>query len=304
MRRARHVEVQILGDPRQPGAPVRARLHGAAAQPEGGRARAGALSRPGRRDELCEAALRLARAVNYTHAGTVEFLMDADTGKFYFIEVNPRIQVEHTVTEQVTGIDIVKAQIRITEGAASATPESGVPRPACRQDIRLNGHALQCRVTTEDPENGFIPDYGRITAYRSAAGFGIRLDGGTAYSGAVITPYYDSLLVKVTAWAPTPKRRSRAWTARCANSASAAWRPTCSSSRTSSPSAFRSGTAARPVSSTRRRSCSTSARARPGHRCCVSSADVTVNGNPEMKGRKLPALPLARPIRSRCPSPR
>ena len=102
-----------------------------------------------------------------------------------------------------------------------------------QDDIPLNGHALQCRVTTEDPENGFLPDYGRLAAYRSAAGFGIRLDAGTAYGGAVITPYYDSLLVKVTAWAPTAARGHRsAWTARCASSASAAWRPTCSSSRT------------------------------------------------------------------------
>ncbi|MRX37332.1 pyruvate carboxylase, partial [Aminobacter sp. MDW-2] len=137
----------------------------------------------------------------YVGAGTVEFLQDADTGKFYFIEVNPRIQVEHTVTEQVTGIDIVKAQIHILDGFAIGTPESGVPVQA---DIRLNGHALQCRITTEDPEQNFIPDYGRITAYRGATGFGIRLDGGTAYSGAVITRFYDPLLEKVTAWAPTP----------------------------------------------------------------------------------------------------
>jgi pyruvate carboxylase len=127
--------------------------------------------------------------------------MDADTGKFYFIEVNPRIQVEHTVTEVVTGIDIVKAQIHILDGFAIGTPESGVPK---QEDIRLNGHALQCRITTEDPEQNFIPDYGRITAYRSASGFGIRLDGGTSYSGAIITRYYDPLLVKVTAWAPSP----------------------------------------------------------------------------------------------------
>ncbi|RUY73325.1 pyruvate carboxylase, partial [Mesorhizobium sp. M7A.F.Ca.CA.001.09.2.1] len=115
--------------------------------------------------------------------------------------VNPRIQVEHTVTEQVTGIDIVKAQIHILDGFAIGTPESGVP---AQKDIRLNGHALQCRITTEDPEHNFIPDYGRITAYRGATGFGIRLDGGTAYSGAVITRFYDPLLEKVTAWAPTP----------------------------------------------------------------------------------------------------
>jgi pyruvate carboxylase len=207
VRRARHVEVQIMGD-----------LHGNIVhlyerdcsvqrrnQKVVERAPAPYLDAAQRAD-LCEAALRLARAVGYTHAGTVEFLMDADTGRFYFIEVNPRIQVEHTVTEQVTGIDIVQSQIRITEGARIGEP--GCPVPA-QADIRLNGHALQCRVTTEDPENGFTPDYGRITAYRSAAGFGVRLDGGTAYTGAVITPYYDSLLVKVTSWAPTPPEAIR-----------------------------------------------------------------------------------------------
>jgi pyruvate carboxylase len=154
------------------------------------------------RRELCEAALKIGRAVNYKAAGTVEFLQDADTGKFYFIEVNPRIQVEHTVTECVTGVDIVKAQIRMAEGARIGTPESGVPR---QEDIRVSAHALQCRITTEDPENNFVPDYGRITAYRSPAGFGIRLDAGTAYAGAIITRSYDSLLVKVTAWSPTPE---------------------------------------------------------------------------------------------------
>jgi pyruvate carboxylase len=119
--------------------------------------------------------------------------MDADTGAFYFIEVNPRVQVEHTVTEEVTGIDIVKAQIRICEGHAIGDPESGVP---AQDEIELHGHALQCRITTEDPDQNFIPDYGRITAYRGATGFGIRLDGGTAYSGAVITRFYDPLLGK------------------------------------------------------------------------------------------------------------
>jgi len=201
VRRAHHVEVQVLGDTH--GNLVHLFERDCSVQRRNQkvveRAPAPYLD-DARRAELCEAALSLARAVVYTHAGTVEFLMDADTGKFYFIEVNPRIQVEHTVTEQVTGIDIVKAQIRITEGARIGEP--GGPVPA-QPDIRLNGHALQCRITTEDPENGFTPDYGRISAYRSAAGFGLRLDGGTAYSGAVIMPYYDSLLVKVTAWAPT-----------------------------------------------------------------------------------------------------
>ena len=152
------------------------------------------------REALCRHALSIGRAVGYVNAGTVEFLQDADTGQCYFIEVNPRIQVEHTVTEMVTGIDLVKAQIRIAEGAAIGAPGSGVPAQA---DIRVAGHAMQCRVTTEDPENNFIPDYGAITAYRSPAGFGIRLDAGTAYTGAFITRSYDSLLVKVTAWAPS-----------------------------------------------------------------------------------------------------
>src|SRR6202023_2621122 len=143
--------------------------------------------------ELCSAALSIGRASMYLNAGTVEFLQDADTGKFYFIEVNPRIQVEHTVTECVTGIDLVKAQLRIAQGARIGTPESGVPR---QEDIHVSAHALQCRVTTEDPENNFVTDYGRVTAYRSPAGFGIRLDAGTAYAGAIITRFYDSLLVK------------------------------------------------------------------------------------------------------------
>ena len=188
---------------RKPGAPVRARLHRAAPPPEGGGARAGGV--PERRrsaQALCAAALAIGRAARYRNAGTVEFLQDADSGRCYFIEVNPRIQVEHTVTEAVTGIDLVKAQIRIADGARIGTPESGVPAQA---DIRVSAHALQCRITTEDPENNFIPDYGKIAAYRSPAGFGIRLDAGTAYTGAIITRSYDSLLVKVTAWAPTPE---------------------------------------------------------------------------------------------------
>ena len=122
--------------------------------------------------------------------------MDAETDEFFFIEVNPRIQVEHTVTEQVTGVDLVKSQIRVAMGAKIGDPPTDIP---AQKDLHLNGHALQCRVTTEDPENSFNPDYGKITAYRSPAGFGIRLDGGTAYNGAVITPFFDSLLVKVTA---------------------------------------------------------------------------------------------------------
>jgi len=151
---------------------------------------------PALRQELCEAAVRLAASAGYVGAGTVEFLVDGE-GRWYFIEMNPRIQVEHTVTEMVTGIDVVRSQLRVAEGHPLASPEIGI---ADQSAVTVRGFALQCRITTEDPANGFVPDYGRITHYRSAAGFGIRLDGGTAYSGAVITPFYDSLLVKVSAW--------------------------------------------------------------------------------------------------------
>ena len=201
VRRARHVEVQLIGDSQ--GNVVHLFERDCSMQRRNQkvveRAPAPYLDADAR-DTLCEAAVRLAQAARYRSAGTAEFLMDADTGAFYFIEVNPRIQVEHTVSEAVTGIDIVKAQLRIAEGARIGDLSSGVPKQSA---IRLNGHALQCRITTEDPQNKFIPDYGRITAYRGANGFGIRLDGGSAYSGAVITPFYDSLLEKVTAWAPT-----------------------------------------------------------------------------------------------------
>ena len=201
--RARHVEVQLIGDDH--GNLVHLFERDCSVQRRNQkvveRAPAPYMSEEVRK-KLTDAAVRLGKAANYRGAGTVEFLMDADSDQFYFIEVNPRIQVEHTVTEEVTGIDIVKAQIHALDGAVIGTPESGVPR---QEDIKLHGHAIQCRVTTEDPEENFIPDYGRITAYRGATGFGVRLDGGTAYAGAVITRYYDPLLEKVTCWAPTPE---------------------------------------------------------------------------------------------------
>ena len=149
------------------------------------------------RNEICDAAVSLTRKANYRNAGTVEFLYDVDSQKWYFIEVNPRIQVEHTVTEMVTGLDIVRAQILIAQGHKLHEEPLSLPR---QENVPLYGAALQCRVTTEDPEKHFAPDYGRISTYRSPAGFGIRLDGGTAYAGALLAAYYDSLLVKVTAW--------------------------------------------------------------------------------------------------------
>ncbi len=205
--RARHVEVQLLGDDH--GNVVHLFERDCSVQRRNQkiveRAPAPYLD-DAARGKLCGSALALGRHAGYRGAGTVEFLMDADDGGTYFIEVNPRVQVEHTVTEEVTGIDIVKAQLLIAQGGVIGEATSGVP---AREEIRLNGHALQCRITTEDPEANFIPDYGRITAYRGATGFGIRLDGGTAYSGAIITRYYDSLLEKVTAWAPGPEEAVR-----------------------------------------------------------------------------------------------
>lgn len=149
---------------------------------------------------LYEYALRLGRAVNYNNVGTVEFLVNPELDRIYFIEVNPRIQVEHTVTEMITGIDLIKTQIYIADGAKLSDPEIGLEvggKPM------KNGYAIQCRITTEDPENDFKPDYGTIVAYRSAGGFGIRLDQGSVYQGAKISPFFDSLLVKVSAHAPT-----------------------------------------------------------------------------------------------------
>jgi len=199
--KARHVEVQILGDKHgeiyhlfERDCSVQRRN-----QKVVERAPAPYLTEA-QRTEICELGRKICAHVNYECAGTVEFLMDMADGKFYFIEVNPRVQVEHTVTEEVTGIDIVQAQILIAEGKTIAEATG----KASQADITLTGHALQTRITTEDPQNNFIPDYGRITAYRSATGMGIRLDGGTAYAGGVITRYYDSLLTKITAKAPTP----------------------------------------------------------------------------------------------------
>lgn len=308
VQKARHVEVQVLGD-----------MHGGLVhlferdctvqrrnQKVVERAPAPYLDTT-QRESLCSSALELMKSVGYTHAGTVEFLMDAATGHFYFIEVNPRIQVEHTVTEQITGVDIVKAQIKISErghiGVLVDEADSsgrkkriatGVPQ---QSDIHLNGHALQCRITTEDPENGFLPDYGTLTAYRSAAGFGVRLDAGTAYGGAVITPYYDSLLVKVTTWAP-----SSAETVARMDRALREFRIRGVSSNLqflenliAHPDFQEGKVTTRFIDETpalltfvRRRDRATKLLRYVG--------DVTVNGHPEMVGRHLPALPIPHPV--------
>ncbi len=199
--RAKHLEVQILGD--RHGGVIHLHERDCSVQRRHQKVVevAPSFGLPERVvDELCEAAARMAREIRYDNAGTIEFLYDLDRHEWFFIEMNPRIQVEHTVTEVVTGLDLVRAQILIAQGHALHSPEVGMPRQA---DVPRNGYAIQCRITTEDPENRFIPDYGRILAYRSPGGFGIRLDGGMGFAGAVITPFYDSMLVKLVSSAQT-----------------------------------------------------------------------------------------------------
>jgi len=293
--RARHVEAQILGD-----------THGNAVhlferdctvqrrnQKVVERAPAPYLDDAQRR-ELADHALKIANTTGYVGAGTVEFLMDMDTGAFYFIEVNPRVQVEHTVTEEVTGIDIIKAQIHLVDGAVIGTPESGVPP---QEEIRLNGHAMQCRITTEDPEQNFVPDYGRITAYRGAAGFGIRLDGGTAYSGAVINRFYDPLLEKVTAWAPTPdetiRRMDRAL--REFRIRGVATNLTFLENIIGHPSFLDSSYTTRFIDTTPELFEQVSRRDR-ATKLLQYMADVTVNGHPETRDRPRPRVDAQAPV--------
>ena len=199
--RAKHIEVQILGD--KHGNVVHLHERDCSVQRRHQKVieiapsvELDALVRA----ELCKAAVKLCNEIGYDNAGTVEFLYDQDSKEWFFIEMNPRIQVEHTVTEVITGIDLVRSQILIADGKRMHGAEVGIP---AQNEIRRSGYAVQCRITTEDPENKFQPDYGRILTYRSAGGFGVRLDGGMGYAGSVVTPFYDSLLVKLTVSAPT-----------------------------------------------------------------------------------------------------
>lgn len=195
--KARHIEVQLLGD--KHGNLVHLFERDCSVQRRHQKVVEMAPSPnldPSVVEGLCQAAINIGKEVNYYAAGTVEFLVDRDTNQYYFIEVNPRIQVEHTVTEEVTGVDIVKSQILVAQGVPLSDPEIGL---GSQSEVKVNGFAIQVRVTTEDAANGFLPDYGRVMHYRSASGPGVRLDAGTAFSGAVVNPFYDSLLVKVTA---------------------------------------------------------------------------------------------------------
>jgi len=199
--RAKHIEVQILGD--EHGNLVHLWERDCSVQRRHQKVVeiAPSINLPlALRQAICDAAVRLCKGAGYRNAGTVEFLLDLDRHEFFFIEVNPRVQVEHTVTEVVTGIDIVKSQILVAQGHKLHESPLSIPP---QDQIETRGYAIQCRITTEDPENHFIPDYGRLTTYRSPGGFAVRLDGGNGFGGAVITPYFDSLLVKVTTWAAT-----------------------------------------------------------------------------------------------------
>ena len=195
--RAKHIEVQIIGD--KQGNVVHLHERDCSVQRRHQKvieiAPSVGLPDEVRRD-LCEAAVKIAKSIGYYNAGTVEFLLDLDTHEWFFIEMNPRIQVEHTVTEVITGIDIVRTQCLIAQGHSLFSDVIGIPP---QDEVPRNGYAIQARITTEDPEKNFAPDYGKIVNYRSAAGFGIRLDGAMGDTGSVITPFYDSLLVKLTA---------------------------------------------------------------------------------------------------------
>ncbi len=194
--RAKHIEVQVLGDHHGNAVHLHERDCSVQRRHQKVVEIAPSYGLPDKvRHELCEAAARIAKEIGYNNAGTVEYLLNLDTNEWFFIEMNPRIQVEHTVTEEITGVDLVRSQILIAMGHALDSEAVGIPAQA---DIPRSGFAVQCRVTTEDPANKFTPSYGKIITYRSAGGYGVRLDAGMGDPGAVITPFYDSLLVKIT----------------------------------------------------------------------------------------------------------
>ena len=243
-------------------------------------------------DALCASAVRLARAVDYTHAGTVEFLVDVENGQWFFIEMNPRIQVEHTVTEEVTGIDIVRSQILIAQGYQLHEEPLGLPQ---QNLIEKSGFAIQCRITTEDPANNFTPDFGKILTYRSAGGFGVRLDGALGTNNAVITPYYDSMLVKVTTFGRTYEQSL--------NRMDRALREfRIRGVKTNIPflenvianPVFRAGAATTRFIDTNPQLFHFENRKDRATKLLSYLADVTVNGNPNAKGWK-PAKPLLAP---------
>ena len=295
IRRPRHIEVQILGDRHGNILHLYERDCSVQRRHQKIVEVAPAVSlRPELRDAITSAAVRLAREAGYYNAGTVEFLVDADSDDWFFIEVNPRVQVEHTVTEMVTGIDIVRAQIQVAQGLALHGPEMSLP---VQSKVPLYGYALQCRITTEDPANNFMPDYGKIQTYRSPAGFGIRLDGASAYGGAVITPYYDSLLVKISAWAPDFKHA-------CQRMDRALREFRIRGVKTNIPflenvvnnAEFQAGTVTTRFLGDNPALLKFTARKDRATRLLTYLANVSVNGNPEVAGKKRPAVMKSAPI--------
>jgi pyruvate carboxylase len=295
IRRAKHIEVQVLGDNR--GNVIHLHERDCSVQRRHQKVIEIAPSvdlKPGVVRELCGAAARIAREISYNNAGTVEFLLDLDSGQWFFIEMNPRIQVEHTVTEVITGVDLVRSQILIANGAALDGPELAIPP---QEAIPRNGYAIQARITTEDPDNKFMPSYGKILTYRSAAGFGIRLDGGMGDTGAVITPFYDSLLVKLTASGPSfsiaLQRMDRALREFRIRGV-----------KTNIPflenvirnDSFRSGQATTTLIDTTPQLFEFKGRRDRATKLLAFLADVAVNGNPQAKGHRLSAPLTPAPI--------
>jgi len=290
IRRAKHIEVQILGD--NLGNIIHLHERDCSVQRRHQKVIEIAPSvdlKPGVVRQLCDAAARMAREISYNNAGTVEFLFDLDRDEWFFIEMNPRIQVEHTVTEVITGVDLVRSQILIANSAALDGPELAIPP---QDAIPRNGYAIQARITTEDPDNKFMPSYGKILTYRSAAGFGIRLDGGMGDTGAVITPFYDSLLVKLTAFGPSfsiaLQRMDRALREFRIRGV-----------KTNIPflenvilnETFRSGQATTTLIDTTPQLFEFKGRRDRATKLLAFLADVAVNGNPQAKGHQ-PAAPL------------
>jgi pyruvate carboxylase len=245
------------------------------------------------RAELCDAAVRIARGIGYNNAGTIEFLYDVDREEWFFIEMNPRIQVEHTVTEQITGIDLVRSQILVASGEALHGPELALPQ---QDGIPRNGYAVQCRVTTEDPANKFTPNYGKIITYRSSAGFGIRLDTGMGTTGSAITPFYDSLLVKITASGQTfPMALQRMGRALREFRIRGVKTNIPFLENVIGHDTFSSGQATTTLIDTTPALFDFKPRKDRASKLLAFLSDVIVNGNPQAKGHKIPALLPAAP---------
>ncbi|GAA5480891.1 pyruvate carboxylase [Haloferula sargassicola] len=291
--RAKHIEVQILGD--RHGNVVHLHERDCSVQRRYQKVVEVAPSidlDPVVRKELCEAAVKLAKGIGYNNAGTVEFLYDMDQKDWFFIEMNPRIQVEHTVTECVTGIDLVRSQILVAKGHPLHDDEIAIP---AQEEIPCIGYAIQCRITTEDPARQFAPDYGRILNYRSAAGFGVRLDAGSGDAGSVITPFYDSMLVKLTTM-------GRSFPIACQRMDRALREFRIRGVKTNIPflenviadSTFRAGEAHTKLIDTKPELFQFKPRRDRATKLLSYLSEVTVNGNPTAKGWK-PTIPILRP---------